>query len=133
MTKVNLRPHLNTEKTSLILETNAVSVICTYLYEIYCKNRQTDKFCFFFLLLTLSIHPTEVQKVAGVALLTINEENTNYNQPNSFSTTEPFLSAPRMTIDLLHVPNIRHMWLFQRGTTWCHLCAGHICSLLLWF
>lgn len=57
----------------------------------------------------------------------------NHHPPTSFSTTEPFLlSAPRMTIDFLHVPNIRHMWLFQRQTTWCHLCAGaHLLTLTL--
>lgn len=64
--------------------------------------------------MTLSIRPTEVQKVAGVALLTTYQQKTNYNPPNSFSTTEPSLSAPQMTIDALHVPSIRHMWLFQR-------------------
>lgn len=33
----------------------------------------------------------------------------------------------------LHIPDIRHMWLFQTPVTWCHLCVGHICSLLHWF
>lgn len=56
----------------------------------------------------------------------------NDHRPNSFSTTDP-LSAPRMTIDILRVLDIRHMWLFQRPMTWCHLCVGHSCSLLLGF
>lgn len=102
----------------------------------WLSTGNTYTLCFIFLLhpfQTPSIRPTEVQKVAGVALLTTHQQKTIYNTPNSFSTTEPFLFARPMTIDVLHVPNIRHMWLFQTPTTWCHLCAGHICSLLLWF
>lgn len=47
--------------------------------------------------------------------------------------TEATVSAPHILSFLLHIPNIRHVWLFQRQTTWCHLCASHICSLLLVF
>ena len=63
------------------------------------------------------------------------------SSPEKKITTDPTASAaqilssasPQMTIVVLHVPNIRHMWLFQRAMTWCHLRVGHICSLLLWF
>lgn len=102
-----------------------------YLHEVYCTHRHV---CLKFLFLFRPICPTKVQKVAGVALLTTHQQKKkNHFPPNSFSTTEPCLSAPQMTIDFfLHVPNIRHMWLFQRRTTWCHLCAeAHLLTLTL--
>lgn len=105
-----------------------------YLLDEACLYTQTYCWLLPFLSpsLTQSIRPTEVQKVAGVALLTTHQQKANYNPPNSFSTTAPFLPAPWMTKDILHVPNIRHMWLFQRPTTWCHLCAGaHLLTLTL--
>lgn len=38
-------------------------------------------------------------------------------------------SATSVRMDVLHVPDIRLMWLFQTPATWCHLCVRHICSL----
>ncbi len=40
-------------------------------------------------------------------------QKTDYSPSNSFSTTDPSLFASRVTIDVLHVPTIRHMWLFK--------------------
>lgn len=48
--------------------------------------------------------------------------------------TEATVSAPHILSFLLHIPNIRHVWLFFKDIRHgCHLCASHICSLLLVF
>lgn len=115
---------LNTPASSVHLK--QMSLICWYvLNEIHTRFLPPSP--------TNFIRPAGVQKVAEVALLTMHRQERNPKPADSFSTTEPFLCAPQMTRDVLHVPNIRHMWLFQRRTTWCHLCARHICSLLLRF
>lgn len=77
-----------------------------------------------------------VQKVAGAAPQTSYQQERKWQETLQLQhhSTDPFLCTTRMTIDVfLHIPDIRHMWLFQTPVTWCHLCVGHICSLLHWF
>lgn len=54
------------------------------------------------------------------------------------STIHPTASAPQNLSSLLFKWRLTFYTsptcvFFQRRTTWCHLCAGHICSLLLCF
>lgn len=83
--------------------------------------------------LTQSICPTEVQKVAGVTLLTTHQPKKKriHNPPSSFSTTESFLSAPWMTIDVLHVPNIRHVAFSKTNDMVSSLRRAHLLTLTL--
>lgn len=70
------------------------------------------------------LHPSEDQKVAGVALRPTREAHPEGS--HSLSTTHPFLpfTHPRHQTRVAFFKDKRHG---------CHLCASHICSLLLVF
>lgn len=70
------------------------------------------------------LHPSEDQKVAGVALTPTREAHPEGS--HSLSTTHPFLP-------FTHPQHQTRVAFFKDKRHGCHLCASHICSLLLVF
>lgn len=131
-----LTQHLGPEKSPLILHLNLFVKVEVARASWLSTGTHTYAVVFIFdpSSFSDSIHPSHWGPEggrSGTADDTSRKQFTTH--PTASAPQSLFLYARPMTIDVLHVPNIRHMWLFQTPTTWCHLCAGHICSLLLWF
>lgn len=100
---------------------------------VYRKHTHTHMLLSSFLILqTPSICPTEVQKVAGVALLTTHQQKKIYNPPNSFSTTEPFPLCSSNDDRCFTCPQHQtHVAFSNTNDMVSSLCRAHLLTLTL--